>query len=281
MKCNHCDKEAVHSEDFAVWATEINEEMMTHSDSQLAVTTRWMIAGQIGVQLPTIAKMFRGLARGEKQSYKIFMGFIRENCCKSCLRRELVAKIKKSKKHILICLLPALIGIIGMILTLAKTVEIGGSSKEINTLLYYCSICLCIALASIIYIAKKAIDMFKYKRIDLDGAINPGVFPHNFSDAFKAPLYNLRSVKDHYQLGEKHRHETIDLENENRHNEFPAMLLSPFTARCIILPIKKVMKQVKIKSDTDIADIRKTYEQLTNGLTDEMEEARAKLLHSR
>jgi hypothetical protein len=242
------------------------------------LVTRKLIAAQAGNDIHTWSKF----ASHNKRYYKMFMGFVRESCCNDCLRREMKTKIEKCKKRMFVHLLLLLVGIIGTIVSAA--IESGITSDPIDWLEWewICLFFVWVIIGSIQAIILSATKMHTYKRIDLQSDNITDVFPYDFANAFKAPLYNLRSIKEHYKLSEKNKKVTVDLANENCHNKFPDELLAPFMAQCIVLPVHQLTtKKADFTSDTNIETIREAYEQLKNCLTDENEEARVELLHSR
>ncbi|MDR0952138.1 MAG: hypothetical protein LBM18_04370 [Oscillospiraceae bacterium] len=261
MKCNHCENEAVYSEDFAVWAS-ISKGNRVRAAENMGKIAGGLIVGVIigvllgGVLAGVLGAVLLGLA-GDNSTYrKCFMGFIRVNSCKDCIDREVKKKTKNYIKQLLISLLPLIIGIIGMVAIMAKPME------NFDTFIWI--IFLSITVCSMIYITYITISFFKYKGI-------------NFEDACKAPLCNWHSVKDHLELDEKNKSKTIDLTNENCHNEIWKNVLTPN----IVRPLKKFKMINKSRSDTSIDDIIWLYLQLANKLTPEIEAARVELLHSR
>ncbi|MDR0992268.1 MAG: hypothetical protein LBL87_05140 [Ruminococcus sp.] len=262
MKCNHCDNEAVYSEDFAVWAKISNKNM----GKSIAGT---IIGGVLGGALGAIAV---GSAVDDNTYNQYFMGFIRENSCENCLRVELDKAIIKCKRSILLNILPIIAGVFGVVFFILKLIADEGSDNEINAFIWLTGGCVCVTIFAVFFLVCNISELHKYEKMRTESNIESGAVPNNYKIAFKAPLYNVRQVDDNNK-------NKINFKDKNCHNEFSDMLLKKHSA--VVSPMKEVMEMTQFESDTSITVIKELYEQLTDRLTDEKEEARVELLQSR
>jgi hypothetical protein len=269
MKCNHCDNEAVYSEDFAILEHYMTDEQTAQQQQiEKKRIKNTLLFGAVGGFLISSSDV----APTEK-----FIGFVREYICDKCYdkyRTEIELYRERAKKSKVVAFI-SLAVLILMIIVLVLTHEV--LSTQVWAVLFGFGIGIpgfsfvgCIAFNSG---AKRAMELAANKLTKKRACPNIVTYKEDLYVAGKAPLLNMVNIS--VQPSESFDDMCKEIFNSPHLND---PLREEGNGNNKSIPANYIIHSMK---DGASEFARNVYDKMLIYLTPEKEEARVELLHSR